>query len=141
MVAVIATGGALGSLGRWGLAQVLSHEPGALAWSTVVANVSGSFALGALMVLVVDAWPTSRYLRPFLGVGVLGGFTTFSTAMLDLRVLLVEDEPVRAVGYVVVTLVLGLVAAWMGLATMRALSPRLTASLPEAHPEGGTGAR
>ena len=45
----------------------------------------GSFLLGVLMVFVLDVWPPHRYVRPFLGVGVLGGYTTFSTYMLDTR--------------------------------------------------------
>ncbi|MGZ4603740.1 MAG: fluoride efflux transporter FluC, partial [Kineosporiaceae bacterium] len=76
VLAVIAVGGALGSLGRWGVAEALPHAPGVFAWSTFVTNVSGCFLIGLLMVFVIDVWPPSRHLRPFLGVGVLGGYTT-----------------------------------------------------------------
>jgi CrcB protein len=140
IVAAIALGGALGSLARWGLAQAVPHSSSAMPWSTVIANVAGAFALGALMVLVLDAWPTSRYLRPFLGVGVLGGFTTFSTAMLDLRGLLAEGEPWRAGAYLLVTLLPGLLAVWLGLVAMRSLAPRLVVAAKRPDSDGAGGA-
>ncbi len=59
---------------------------GRFPWATFVENVTGAFALGVLVVLAFARWPRSRYLRPFLGVGVLGGFTTFSTYALDIRI-------------------------------------------------------
>jgi CrcB protein len=139
ILAVISVGGALGSLCRWGLAEALPHQPGSIAWSTVTANVSGAFALGVLMVLAVDAWPRSRYLRPLVGVGLLGGYTTFSTAMLDLRSLFAEGEALRAAGYVSVTLVPGLLAVWLGLAVMRALASRLSRQGSGLGPAGDRG--
>ncbi len=69
--------------------------------------------------LALDRWPRSRYLRPFLGVGVLGGFTTFSTYALDVRTLVVDDRPVLAVAYLLATLAAGLVAAALGMAAAR----------------------
>lgn len=120
VLVVIALGGALGSLGRWALGEALAGS-GPFPWATFVENVTGAFALGALVVLAFDRWPRSRYLRPFLGVGVLGGFTTFSTYALDVRALVVDDRSVLAGGYLVATLVAGLLAAWLGLAAGRRL--------------------
>jgi CrcB protein len=136
ILAVIALGGALGSLGRWGLSEALPHGSSAIAWSTMITNVVGAFALGALMVLVVDLSPASRYLRPFLAVGLLGGFTTFSTAMLDLRTLLAAEQPSRATGYLFLTLLLGLVAVWLGLVGMRVVTIRLLGSRAGAERRG-----
>jgi fluoride exporter len=119
IVAVIALGGAFGSAARWGLGEALPHAADEIAWSTVVANVSGGLALGVLMVFVVDVWPPTRYARPFVGVGILGGFTTFSTYMLDTRSLIAEGEAARAVGYVTATLVAGLVAVVVGIVGTR----------------------
>jgi CrcB protein len=120
VLAVIAAGGALGSLARWALSEAFPPGHGEVAWGTVLANLSGAFLLGVLMVFVLDVWRANRYVRPFLGVGVLGGYTTFSTYMLDTRDLLVAGEPVAAFGYVFGTLFAGLLAVWLGVAVARA---------------------
>jgi CrcB protein len=118
---VVAAGGAVGSLGRWALTEAFPHGEGQPPWGTVVANLTGAFLLGALMVLVLDLWPSRRYVRPFLGVGVLGGYTTFSTYMLDARDLLATGQAVTAFGYLFGTLLGGLVAVWAGAVLARAL--------------------
>ncbi len=123
IVLVVAVGGALGTLARWGVAELL-HDDGPLTgfpWATFLVNVTGAFALGVLMVLVTDRWPTSRHVRPFLGVGVLGGYTTFSTAMADTHALVDADRVVLVAAYLVATLVVGLLAVWAGLAMTRRL--------------------
>lgn len=114
----------MGSAARYGVAEVLPHEPGSVAWSTFTVNVAGGFLLGMLMVFVLDVWPPSRYLRPFVGVGVLGGFTTFSTYMLDTHTLLAVGEVVAALTYVLGALVVGLAAVWLGVFIARWLSSR-----------------
>jgi CrcB protein len=121
---VIALGGALGSLARWELARALPHDPGAFAWSTLWTNLSGSFLLGLLMALVLTVWSGTRYLRPFLGVGVLGGFTTFSTYLLDTRGLIAAGHSLLALVYVAATVVLGLLAVLAGLGLGRTLLGR-----------------
>ncbi len=128
ILAVIAVGGAVGSAARYAVAEALPHEPGKVAWSTFTVNVTGGFLLGLLMVFVLDVWPPSRYLRPFFGVGVLGGFTTFSTYMLDTHALLAAGQVVAALTYVLGTLVVGLAAVWLGVFTARWLS-----TLPNRH--------
>jgi|SRR5690348_17305671 CrcB protein len=120
ILAVIALGGALGSVARWGLGRLVPHHPGQLPWSTLVENVSGALVLGVLTVLMIEVWPPSRLVRPFLGVGVLGGFTTFSTYMLDTQDLLRAGRPATALGYLFATLVLGLLASWVGVTVARA---------------------
>lgn len=122
VLAVIAAGGALGSAARYGVAQALPHAPGAVAWSTVVVNVTGAFLLGAVMVLVLEVWPPQRYLRPFLGVGVLGGYTTFSTFMADTATMVHEGRAGPAAAYAVASLLVGLASAWGGLAVGRRLA-------------------
>ena len=79
------------------------HDPSQIAWSTFAVNVAGGFLLGLLMVFVSDVWPPHRYVRPFLGVGVLGGFTTFSTYMLDTHAIFVAGRPSIALLYLVGT--------------------------------------
>jgi CrcB protein len=119
ILAVIAAGGAIGSLARWGLTVAIPHPAGTFPWATFVANVTGCLLLGVLMVFVIEVLPPSRYLRPFLGVGVLGGYTTFSTYMLDARTLLVAGRAGLAGQYVVGSLAAGLVAVWVGVTTAR----------------------
>lgn len=116
---VVALGGALGSLGRWGLGEALTSSGSPFPWATFIENVSGSFALGVLVVVLLERWPHSRYLRPFLGVGILGGFTTFSAYALDLRTLVGDDRLALAVTYLAGTLLAALLAAWLGIAAAR----------------------
>lgn len=122
ILTVIALGGALGSLARYGLGEALPHRPGEFPWSTFAENVAGSFLLGVLMILVLEVWPPTRYVRPFLGVGVLGGFTTFSTAMLDTHALAEAGEPLLLVAYLVGTVTSVLVAVAAGVALGRAVA-------------------
>ncbi len=82
------------------------------------------------MVFVVDVWSPSRYVRPFLGVGVLGGFTTFSTYMLDTRGLVVADAGAIAAVYLFGSVVVGVAAVWLGIATARLSTPRPSTTRP-----------
>jgi len=117
---VISAGGALGSLARWGVGVLLPWSGDDFPWATFVENISGGFALGMLMVFLLEVWPPHRYLRPFLGVGLLGGYTTFSTYMLESRDLLVGDEAATAFMYLAGSLVAGLTAVWLGIFSARA---------------------
>lgn len=116
---VIAAGGALGSLARWAVNEAMPHSPGGVPWATAVENVSGGLILGALMVLILDFWPPSRYLRPFVAVGILGGYTTFSTYMLDTRSLLAAGRVPAAAGYLFGTLSAGLIGVGLGVMAAR----------------------
>jgi CrcB protein len=121
---VIAAGGALGSGARYALAEAMPHGPGELAWSTVSVNVTGGFLLGLLMVFLLEVWGTTRYVRPFFAIGVLGGFTTFSTYMVDTLILLQAERPVAAVVYLLGSLITGLLAVWAGLVAARLIVRR-----------------
>ena len=111
----ISAGGAVGALARLAVLDAAPHPVGSIAWNTVVINVSGSFLLGILMVVVLDVVPESRLLRPFAGVGVLGGYTTFSTATLDVHEMLRTGHAAEAGIYLSLSLLVGLVAVWAGL--------------------------
>jgi CrcB protein len=115
VLAVVAVGGALGALARWGVAELVPHRAGGFPWATVLTNVSGCFLIGVLMVLVVERWPRRHLVRPFFGTGILGGFTTFSTYTVDIRVLVAAGRPGAAAAYLVGTLAVGLVAVVAGL--------------------------
>ncbi|MDF2967817.1 MAG: CrcB family protein [Nocardioidaceae bacterium] len=122
VVAVVAVGGALGSLARWAVGLGLGATGGEFPWATFVANVSGAFALGVLMVFVLGVWSPSRYVRPFFGAGILSGYTTFSTYMLDTHSLVVADRVALAAVYLFATLIAGLAAVWIGVVLARWIS-------------------
>ncbi|NUO61851.1 MAG: fluoride efflux transporter CrcB [Hamadaea sp.] len=122
ILAVIGLGGGIGSSGRYLLAHALPTPPDGFPWATFVTNVSGCFLLGALMVFVLDVWPPSRYVRPFFGVGVLGGFTTFSTFTGEIVHLAQDGRWAVADSYALDSLIAGLVAVWCGMALARAVA-------------------
>jgi CrcB protein len=113
----VAIGGVLGVLARWGITRLTLHSE-ALLWSTVGINIVGSFFLG---LLVAEHW-FGRDLREGIGVGFLGGFTTFST--FSVQVVLEADagEPGRAVVYVLASVGGGVLAAAAGYALGRQLA-------------------
>lgn len=115
-----ALGGILGAWARYAVTLALPHDPGEFAWSTVLVNVSGCLLIGVLMVVLLELGKPHRLARPFLGVGVLGGYTTYSSFAVDAVTLLREHRPGVAAGYVVVTVVMCAAAVW--LATTATLS-------------------
>ncbi|MFI5614028.1 fluoride efflux transporter CrcB [Amycolatopsis sp. NPDC051903] len=119
VLAVIALGGAIGALARYGLAVLLPTQPGHFPVATFLTNVSGCFLIGILMVVVTEAWTAHRLVRPFLGIGILGGYTTFSTYSVEIRGLLGSGEAGVALGYLVVTLVAVLPAVALGMGLTR----------------------
>lgn len=119
---MVGAGGAIGGLLRWGLNQALPPSDSGFPWATFVENVSGCLLLAVLVVFLLDVWRPSRYLRPFLGVGMLGGYTTFSAYTSDVRGLLAAGDVLMAMAYLLGTVVAGLLATWLGLRlTRRAL--------------------
>jgi fluoride exporter len=119
--AVVAAGGALGGLARYGLNELLPRAQSGFPWSTFAENVSGCALLGALMVVLLEVRAPSRYLRPFLAVGVLGGFTTFSAYTAEVRGLLVGGRTQLAMAYLSVSLLAGVLATVAGIALARGL--------------------
>lgn len=115
-LAAVAAGGALGAACRYGLGLAFPASPGGFPWTTFWVNTSGCLLIGVLMVLVTDLWAARRLMRPFLGVGVLGGFTTFSTYAVDIQRLVEADAPGTALLYLAGTLAAALCATWLGLA-------------------------
>ena len=124
VLAVIAAGGVVGSLARWGIASALPHHGTAYPWATFLENVTGCLLLGVLMWFVVEVWIVGRYVRPFLGVGVLGGFTTFSTFSVETTGLLRDGAVGMAALYVVGSLLAGLLAVRLGRVLAAAAVPR-----------------
>lgn len=118
----IAAGGALGAEARYGIGVALPHTPSSFPWSTLLINAVGCFLIGVLMVLITEVLSAPRLLRPFLGVGVLGGFTTFSTYAVDAHRLLLAGRPDLALAYVAGTLAAAMAAVWTGTNATRVAS-------------------
>lgn len=123
VVAVVAAGGAVGAVGRYGLALLWPTAAGAFPATTLVVNVVGCAAIGVFMVVLAEAWPAHRLVRPFFGTGVLGGFTTFSTYAVDIRRLVDAGHAGTGLAYLVATAAAALAAVWAAAAlTRRALA-------------------
>jgi fluoride exporter len=119
LLAAIAVGGVLGAEARYALGRLLESSAAGWPWATWLINVVGSLLLGVLMGVTAAQRRPHRLARPFLGVGVLGGFTTFSTAMVEVPGLLGAGRPGLALLYLVAVL-----AAAAGLRAVRGLSGR-----------------
>lgn len=118
----VAVAGALGALARYGLGGLMSQRlPTVFPWDTLVINVSGSFVLGFLFVLLTERWNVPPTLRTAITIGFLGAYTTFSTFSLETVRLLEDGSYGLAMLNVGTSLILGLAAAWLGLTIGRAV--------------------
>ncbi|MET7618907.1 CrcB family protein [Streptomyces sp. NPDC005408] len=123
VLAVIAGGGVAGACARYGVSLAWPSV-----WATLCINLLGCALIGVLMVLVSEGGrggrPAHPLVRPFLGVGVLGGFTTFSTYALDFKKLLEREEAGTALVYAAGTVVGAVVAVWLAASATRAVVAR-----------------
>lgn len=126
VVAAVAVGGAIGACARYGIGLAWPTPSGGFPWATMVVNVSGCALMGALMVAITELWVGRRLLRPLLGTGVLGGYTTFSTFAGDVDTLAAAGYLVKAVLYLLATPVVVLITTWTAAALTRRLITRRT---------------
>jgi CrcB protein len=118
----IAFFGALGALARYGVDGAVSrHWPGAFPWGTFVVNVSGSFVLGFLFVLLTERTTADPWLRSSLTIGLLGAYTTFSTLSLESYRLLEDGALWLALANTLGSVAAGLVAVYLGVVAGRAI--------------------
>lgn len=115
----VSVGGALGAVARYGLSAAFPHGPGAFGWATFVINVGGCALIGMLMVAVTEVWKAHHLVRPFLGAGVLGGFTTFSAYVVDVQRALAAGAPRIALAYLAGTVIGALAAVHAGVRLAR----------------------
>lgn len=121
VLAAVAMGGPIGAGARYAITQALASPSNAFPWATLAVNLTGSFALGLLLVLFLERFPPSRHLRPFMATGVLGAFTTYSTFAVETDLLVRAGRVAAATTYVAVTIVAGLAVARAGMLVGRML--------------------
>jgi CrcB protein len=121
-IMAIAGGGALGALARYGVQHLVQQLwSGRFPMGILVANTLGSLLVGLLFVLLSEKGVLAASWRPFLIIGLLGAFTTFSTFSLDTIHLLGEGQWLLAIANISLNLGLGLVAVSTGIAVARVL--------------------
>lgn len=112
-IAQIAVGGAAGALARVGVGAALPGVDTGWPWGTLAANLTGALLLGLLLARLHHAARPPSWVKPMLGTGVLGGYTTFSTLSVEV-VELLRDAPAAGIAYAVVSVVAGLAAVYAG---------------------------
>lgn len=120
----VLVGGGIGSLARYGITFALAQRLGpGFPWATLLINVTGSFIIGAVAELTqTRAFSGAPVLRLFLMTGVLGGYTTFSSFSYETLTLVGERAAMLAAGYAIGSVILGVTAAFAGVALARVLS-------------------
>jgi CrcB protein len=109
-LAAIFVGGVIGAVARAGLVELLPYHPSQWPWPTFIANLAGAFLLGYFTTRLQERLPLSAYRRPFLGTGVCGALTTFSTMQLELLRMLDGEHVVLAIAYGGVSVLAGFLA-------------------------------
>ena len=126
---VIGLGGALGSMLRFGLGTFIdsgvSKSGQIFPWGTIVVNITGCFVIG--LVATVSAPGTSRYVIPplmlrFITIGILGGYTTFSSFSLQTLSLWSDNQRWEAAANVLMSVVLCLAGVWLGAALAESIN-------------------
>jgi CrcB protein len=123
-LAAVFGGGCVGALLRYALVEAFQPPP-VWPWPTFIANVIGAFLLGYFATRLQERLPLSAYRRPFLGTGVCGALTTFSTVQLELLRMLDRGDALLAAAYAGASLGCGFAA--LLLATKLVRRVRVTA--------------
>ena len=118
----VAIGGAVGALARYGLDRVIERRSySVFPWATFTINATGCLLIGAVIAALVDRHHTPEWLRLGLVVGVLGGYTTFSTFAQETLDLMQEGRPSIAALYAFGSLAVGVTAVFIGVRIGRTL--------------------
>jgi CrcB protein len=125
---VVGLGGALGSILRFGLGTLIdtsvSKGGQIFPWGTIVVNVTGCFIIGLFATLTgtEGRWLVPSLVRPFVMIGILGGYTTFSSFTLQTLALWNDKQWGGAAANVVLSVVLCLVGVWLGAALAESIN-------------------
>ncbi|QKW07651.1 CrcB family protein [Streptomyces sp. NA04227] len=128
VLVAVALGGAVGAAGRYGAGLLWPNGASGFPWTTLLVNVVGCALMGVLMVVITEARTTHPLVRPFLGTGVLGGFTTFSTYAADIQRLTDHHRLPVAFAYLALTPL----AALLAVAAASALTRRVLVAASRA---------
>ena len=121
MAVAVGVGGGIGTLARYYIAGWIQAAGSAFPWGIFVVNITGGLLMGIIVEASALKLNLSPELRAFLTVGVLGGYTTFSTFSLDSVLLLQKGEYAQAAFYVIGSVVLSILALFAGLWIVRSL--------------------
>ena len=119
--ALVAAGGALGAMSRYGVDRAVNGVFGTTVLGTFAVNISGSFLLGLLVALAAGRMGLSSEARAFVAIGFLGSYTTFSTLTVASVQLAADGDWMRAAVNVIGSVVVGVIAAFAGIAVGRAV--------------------
>jgi CrcB protein len=111
----------LGAPARYGVTQLIHVANGSFPWATFWTNITGSFGLGVVLVLILERFPPTLYVRPFVATGFLGAYTTYSTFAVETDLLVRNGHARMGVAYGLTSLVAGFVAVWAGMLVARAI--------------------
>ncbi len=123
MLLAVALGGAIGASGRYMAGVLATRFLGIdFPWGTLIVNILGSFLMGILVSLLAIRFSVGNEMRAFLAIGILGGFTTFSSFALDFVYLFEKKQYYSAMGYMGASVVLSVLALFLGLSLARILA-------------------
>ncbi len=120
-ILLVMSGGAIGAGLRYGMTLALPVSPGGWPWPTFAANLVGGLAMGVLAAWVLRGDNSAESLRLFVGVGVLGGFTTFSAFSLEMAQMVQRGETGMAAAYAIASVLLALGALLAGMTAAKAI--------------------
>ncbi len=116
---MVAAGGVVGSLARYQIGRSWPTPATGFPWSTFAVNVSGCLLIGVALMIVTELFVVHPLVRPFVGTGILGGYTTFSAYTVDLHRLLSSGQPGTAAAYLAGTLAAATAATAIGVQLAR----------------------
>ncbi len=118
-LASIFVGGAMGATARVALTRLPVADAPSWPWITLAVNLAGALALGYFATRLQERLPLSTYRRPWLGTGICGGLTTFSTMQVELLKMIDAHRYATAIGYAAVSIVGGYLAIHLASALVR----------------------
>jgi fluoride exporter len=121
VVLAVGVGGGLGALARYYIASAIQSAGSAFPWGIFVVNISGGLMMGLIVEASALKLNLSPELRAFLTVGILGGYTTFSTFSLDSALMLQKGQYMAAASYMIGSVVLSILALFAGLWIVRSI--------------------